>query len=222
VLTLFISHFALVYLDHVAGSGISSQIPSLSYSGTAVFSSQEVSMEIINRHHTTSFFKCMEAFVKVPPRMDGEEYEVCLDSPQEQRSRIICAYLQVLEDLKGHIAAESELPFPKEQIGKAILGELSDGSDEYLRLRLEIAYVLLESFIPDEEFRVIEDFKMASLCAAKLADNGDPASILKSARMTRRANGDSAVRLQEKIYEKMRRRQLQIELFQAGTKEAIF
>ena len=179
-------------------------------------------MEIINRQHTTSFFKCMEAFVKASRTMDGEGYEFCLDSPQEQRSRIICAYFQVLEDLKGPVAADSVLPFHKEQIGQAIIGELADGSEEYLRRRLEIAYVLLESFIPDEEFRVIEDFKIASLCASKLADMGDPASILKSARMTRRANGDSAVRLQEKIYEKMRKRQLQIEQLQEGSQATIF
>jgi len=179
-------------------------------------------MEMINRHHTTSFFECLETFVKVPRVLDGEKCAACPDSPAEERSRIICAYLEVLEDLKGPIAVDSELPFPKEQIGQAILHELAEGSDEYLRRRLEIAYVLLESFIPDEDFRVIEDFKIASLCAAKLADMGDPASILKSARITRRAKGDRAVRLQEKISEEMKKRQLQIDQLHEGGREAIF
>jgi hypothetical protein len=180
-------------------------------------------MEIINRHRATiGFFNCPEAFVKVSQTMDGDEYEICADSPQEQRSRIICAYLQVLEGLKGAAAVDCELPFPKERIGQAILRELADGSDEYSRRQLEIAYVLLESFIPYEEFRVIEDFKNASLRADTLAETGDPTSILQSARIMRRAKGDSAVRLEEKIYEKMRKRQLQIERLHGGGEETIF
>jgi hypothetical protein len=37
----------------------------------------------------------------------------------------------------------------------------------------------------------------------------------------RRAKGDSAVRLEEKIYEKMRKRQLQIKQLQGGSEETI-
>ncbi len=79
-----------------------------------------------------------------------------------------------------------------------------------MRRWLEIAYVLLESFIPYEEYRVIEDFKAASRFAQQIADMGDPTSILRSAGIIRRVNGESAVRLQEKIHEKMTERHLQI------------
>ena len=68
----------------------------------------------------------------------------------------------------------------------------------------------LESFIPYREYRVIEDFKDASLRAQSIADMGDPTSILMSARIMKRAKGESAVRLQEKIYEKMSARRLQL------------
>ena len=80
-----------------------------------------------------------------------------------------------------------------------------------MRRRIEIAYVLLESFIPHEEYRVIEDFKDVSLRAQEAADMGDPTSILRSVRIMSNAKGESAVRLQEKIYEKMKARHLQIQ-----------
>ena len=168
-------------------------------------------METTSRHlHATSFFKCPEAFVKGARAEDGEEYGACLDSTREQRSRIICAYLRVLEDMKGPIGLDSELPCPKEQIGEAISRELADDPEGDLRQQLEIAYVLLESFIPLEDYQVIEDFKNASRFAQQIAETGDPTSILRSAGIIRKANGESAVRLQEKIHEKMSERQLQV------------
>jgi hypothetical protein len=159
----------------------------------------------------TGLFKRPQAFVERLRAEDGEEYRDCLDSTQEQRSRIVCAYLQVVEHMSGPIAVDSELPCPKEQIGQAILRELANDPEGDLRLQLEIAYVLLESFIPYEEYRVIEDFKTASHCAEQIADMGDPTSILRSARIVRKAKGENAVSLQEKIYERMRKRQLQIQ-----------
>jgi hypothetical protein len=183
----------------------------------AFSSSQEFAMEISNGHFcATSFFKRPEAFVRGLRAGDGEECGVFPDSAQERGSRIICAYLQVLEGMRGPIAVDSDLPFPKEQIAQAILRELADGPEGDLRRRLEIAYVLLESFIPFEEYRVIEDFKTVSLCAQQIADMGDPTSILRSARIMRKAKGDSAVVLQEKIYKKMMERQLQIQEIREG------
>ncbi len=141
----------------------------------------------------------------------GEEYEYCRrDLTHERMSRIISAYLLVLEDMKGPIAVDSELPYPKERIGQAILQELADDPENDLRRQLEIAYVRLESFIPYDEYRVIEDFKDVSLRAQEIADMRDPTSILRSARIMSNAKGESAVRFQEKIYEKMTARRLQI------------
>ncbi len=168
-------------------------------------------MEITGRHlFATSLFRCPAVFLKGPRGEDVEGYGACLDSTQEQRCGIICAYLQVLEDMRGPIGVDSELPCPKEQIGEAIFRELADDPEGDLRRRLEIAYVLLESFIPAEEYRVIEDFKTASRFIQQIAGMGDPPSILRSAGIIRKANGERAVRLQEKIYEKMSKRQLQV------------
>lgn len=138
------------------------------------------------------------------------EAGIIRNSTLEQRSSIIYAYLQVLDGVRGPVAVDSALPFPKEQIEQAILDELAEDPESDLRRRLEIAYVLLESFIPFEEYRVIEDFKSASFLAQQIADMGDPVSLLRSARIMRKARGESAVRLQEKIHEKMTARQSQI------------
>ncbi|SPF39251.1 hypothetical protein SBDP1_230041 [Syntrophobacter sp. SbD1] len=175
-------------------------------------------MEICNGHFSaTSAFKHPEVFVKGAPSEEGEFYGFSPDRTQEARCRIICAYLKVLENVRVSVAVDCELPFSKEQIGGAILNELAEDPESDLRRKLEIAYVLLESFIPNEEYQVIEDFKKASLCAQQIADMGDPTSILRSASMVRKARGDSAVRLQEKIYEKMRKRQQQIQALEQGS-----
>ncbi len=169
-------------------------------------------MAITNSNSSvTSFYKCRAPFVEGPPAMGWEEYSGYPISALEQRYRIICAYLQVIEDIKEPIGVDDELPFPKEQIAQAILRELEDDPDCDSRRRLEIAYVLLETFIPIDEYRIIEDFKCASICAQQVAKIGDPTSILRSARIVRMGKGDRAVRLQEKIYEKMMERRLQIQ-----------
>jgi hypothetical protein len=169
-------------------------------------------MAFTNSHcRATSFSNSREPFVEEPLATDGEDYSGFPVAALQQRSRIICAYLQVLEKTRGPVAADDELPFPKEQIAEAILRELEYGSEYDSRRRLEIAYVLLETFIPADEYRIIEEFKAASLSAQLIAEMGDPTSILRSARIVRKVRGDSAVRLQEKIHEKMMERQLQIQ-----------
>ncbi len=175
-------------------------------------------METASGHiPASSFFKAREELIPVTMGECGEEYECChRDLTHERMWRIISAYLLVLEDIKGPIAADSELPFPKELIGQAILQELADDPEGDLRRRLEIAYVRLESFIPYEEYRVIEDFKDVSLRAEEAADMRDPTSILRSVRIMSNAKGESAVRIEEKIYEKMTARHLQIQQLGEG------
>ncbi len=176
-------------------------------------------METANGHiPASSSFKAPEASVPGAMGEYGEEYECRRDITHKRRRRIISAYLRVLEGMKGPIAVDCELPFPKERIGDAILQELADDPESDLRRRLEIAYVQLESFIPYEEYRVIEDFKDASLRSQEIADMRDPTSILRSVRIMSNAKGESAVRFQEKIYEKMKARRLQIQ--QIGKGEA--
>ncbi|HIJ68628.1 MAG TPA: hypothetical protein HPP57_03890 [Deltaproteobacteria bacterium] len=168
-------------------------------------------MEITSGHFSAArLFNCPEAFLKGARAVDEEECGYCPDSTYEQRFRIICAYLKVLEEMRGPLGVDSELPCPKEQIREAIFRELADGPDGDLQHWLEIAYVLLESFIPCEEYRVIEDFKAASRLTQQIAEMGNPASILRSAGIIRRVNGESAVRLQEKIHEKMTKRHLEV------------
>ncbi|SPJ14797.1 hypothetical protein SBDP2_1900002 [Syntrophobacter sp. SbD2] len=168
-------------------------------------------MEITSGHfRATRLFNCPEAFLKGARAEDGEECGYCPDSTLEQRSRIICAYLQVLEEMRGPIGMDSELPCPKEQIREAIFCELANDPGGDTQHWLEIAYVLLESFIPCDEYRVIEDFKAASCFAQQIADMGDPTSILRSAGIIRKVNGKNAVRLQEKIHENMNKRHLEV------------
>jgi len=141
------------------------------------------------------------------PRGKPEAFQ---ESSLEKGSCVVDAYLQVAEAMKTCIGIESELPFPKERIAREIVDKLADYPECDLRRRLEIAYVLLECFIPLEEYRMIEDFKAASFRAQRIAGTGDPLCILRSARIMKKTRGDRAVKLQERIHESMRKRQVEI------------
>ena len=132
------------------------------------------------------------------------------------RSFIISKYLHILERTRGSLAADRELPLPKEQIAEALLGELADDPGGDWTKRLEIAYVLLESFVSYEEYRAVEDFKDASLRAEKIADSRNPSSILKSARIMKNVRGERAVKIQERIHERMEKRQLELLALKKG------
>lgn len=164
-------------------------------------------MESTKNHSNTRAHKAVGAFT----HGTAGERGFFRDPGQQQRWQLICAYLRVLDRTNGPIAVESDLPCPKELIAEAILQELADDPDSDLRRRLEIAYIQLESFIPYRDYRIIEDFKEASQRAQRLADMGDPTSIIRSVRMMRQARGDSAIRLEEKIHERMNARSLQLQ-----------
>ena len=167
-------------------------------------------MEMINGYACVKTSKPNDAFGQVSSADNVELLGEFHDQTREERWQIICAYLRVLDDMRGPIAVDSELPYSKERVAEAILQELADDPEYDLRHHLEIAYVQLESFIPYREYRVIEDFKDASQLAQRIADIGDPTSILRSARIMRKARGESAVRLEEQIYERMRARHLEL------------
>ena len=138
------------------------------------------------------------------------------DMTPELRREIITTYMRTLEQMNGSTGIESDLPYPKELIGRAIVRELIENPESDPKT-LEIAYVQLESFLPFDEFRTLADFKDASRIAQEIADTGDPTSILKSAGIMRRAGGDRAVGIQEKISKKMRERLGQIQQLIAGS-----
>lgn len=130
----------------------------------------------------------------------------CSGIEPERRWQIISAYGRVLENCSSPIEEESSLPYPKELIRQAIYEELTENPLDELRSHLEIAFVQLESFLPHEEFRVMEEFKLAGKLAQEMANSGDPDAIIVCARILKHTKGETAVRIQEDISEKMRRR----------------
>lgn len=128
----------------------------------------------------------------------------------DQRRMIIFDYFQKLEAMMGPTALDSDLPYSKELIRRAILDEIVENPNGELRSQLEIAYVQLESFIPYDEHRAIAEFKAASVLSQEMADTGDPTSIIKSVKMIKREMGDRAVSIQERVSENMMQRLAQI------------
>jgi hypothetical protein len=122
-----------------------------------------------------------------------------------QRCRkIIPAYQKLLGKWHAPVGPESLLPFPKDLIEAAIYRELLDNPFCDQRMHLEVAYARIESFIPDEEYRVLSEFKKVGMFAQKLANNGELHNIVVLARLLTRAKGDRAVMIQERVSEKMR------------------
>ena len=141
---------------------------------------------------------------------------------QKQRREIIAAYGQTLEICCKPVEREADLPFPKGLIRQAIYEELLNSPATDLRAHLEVAYIRLESFIPSDEYRILQEFKSAGALAERKARAGSPESIVASARILKKVKGDRAMVIQEKISRKMQFRMEQIRLinnfvFKAGS-----
>lgn len=119
----------------------------------------------------------------------------------EQRREIISSYSILLERCKAPIAKESDLPWPKDLIEKAICEEIIENPDETVCSQLRTAYVLLESFLSAEDWDAIEYFKLANTLAQEMAESGRPEDIVASARILKTVRGEKAVGIQERIWE---------------------
>ena len=133
-----------------------------------------------------------------------------LERTCRESRKTIASYQKLLEKWRSPIGSESVLPLPKNLIAAAIYQELMDYPTHDRRSEFEIAYVQLESFIPDEEYRILTEFKNADKLALELASTGGPANVLAAGRLLKKARGDSAVRIQRRISWKMRCRLKQI------------
>jgi hypothetical protein len=152
--------------------------------------------------------------MKKPPKgleyMGPVPYYKPLD--QKQRREIIAAYGQTLEKCCKPVEREADLPFPKGMIRQAIFEELLENPATDIRAHLEVGYVRLESFIPSEEYQILQDFKSAGALAESKARAGNPESIVASARVLKSVKGDEAMVIQEKISKQMRLRMEQIRM----------
>ena len=88
--------------------------------------------------------------------------------------------------------------------------QLTDNPTCDRRTDLEIAYVQIEFFIPDGEYWILSEFKNVGTLALEQAATGEPDKIFAAVRLLKKAKGDSAVRIQERISQKMRGRLKQI------------
>ncbi len=144
----------------------------------------------------------------VPQELTGLEctVPVCTELSAARRRQIIAAYGRTLKKYASSVERESILPYPKDLIRQAIHEELQENPETELSHHLEIGFAQLEAFLPEREYRILQEFKAAGKMAETLAQSGDPEDIIKSARFLRKVKGDRAVRIQEKISQKMRAR----------------
>ncbi len=122
----------------------------------------------------------------------------------ERRQGIIASYLETLDSLKSPIRSESELPHSKQAIQTAIVEELVTNPETELRGHLEVAYAEIESFIPAEEYELLQSFKESCSRAEQLAERGDRRGILACSRLMDRSFGEKAVGVLERVSYAMR------------------
>ena len=99
-----------------------------------------------------------------------------------KRRKTIASYQGFLEKRRAPVGPESALPVPKNLIAAAIY----------------------------QEYRILSEFKNADKLALELAATGGPDNILASVRLLKKAQGDSALRIQKTISWKMRCRLEQV------------
>jgi len=127
-----------------------------------------------------------------------------------ERRKTIASYQELLKKWRAPVGPESVLPFPKSLVAAAIYQELMDNPTYDRQTDLEFAYVQIESFISDGEYWILSEFKNAGTLAQKLAVTGKPDNIFAAVRFLKKAKGDIAVMIQERISQKMRGRLKQI------------
>jgi hypothetical protein len=128
----------------------------------------------------------------------------------QHRGEILFRYGQMLERYSSPVGKETDLPYPKELIRKAICDELREDPDSELRSFLEIAFIQLECFLPPDEFKAVQDFKRAGVAAQEMAQSGNPGDIVASAAILSRVKGEKAVSILEKISRKIQKRTREI------------
>ena len=121
-----------------------------------------------------------------------------------KRQRTIASYEELLENWREPVGPESVLPFPKDLIAAVIYRELMDNPTCNRRTDLEVAYVQLESFIPDEKYWILSEFENACALARELAATGQPDYIVAAVRLLKKAKGDSAVGFRKEFFRKCR------------------
>ncbi len=92
----------------------------------------------------------------------------------EPLQEIIDSYSMVLQGLtQAPYHLESELPFPKNSIRRAIASELLKEIIPSDRRILEEAYLQLESFLPPDEFEIVSKFTSLAFDGEVLVDKID-------------------------------------------------
>lgn len=103
-----------------------------------------------------------------------------------KRVEIISAFGAVLEKGKSLVGRESDLPFPKELIRLAMAEELVNPTfclsgyslPETLGV-MEASFIMLESFVSDEEHLQVQRYELVLQSAQQLKDSNDKTSVLE-------------------------------------------
>jgi hypothetical protein len=88
-----------------------------------------------------------------------------------QTKKIVSEYRKLLDDRRYSVGKESDLPFSKDVIRKALVSEFIELKSKSLIREIENAYLELETFISDREFEIIRRYEESVLDKKKMRKN---------------------------------------------------
>ena len=127
-----------------------------------------------------------------------------------ERMRIISDYGAVLENNIFSVGRDSDLPFPKELIREALSQEILNPTNIATLNALDIGFLELESFLPDEEYRLVTKFWQAVNNAEEMIDTGDTKSIKEIVPLIKERD-EAVLEILRKISEQQETRLRQLE-----------
>lgn len=139
------------------------------------------------------------------PSVDRETlawvFEYNLAKNQRLRWDIIKSYGKVLGDKKGTYGRESDLPYSKELIRKAIVMELLTNTekDEKITNALETSYLCLEDFLSDDEFKSAQPFYGAMGNAYEKIKGGIQVDPVEMAQSMIKEDGGKSIIMDGKV-----------------------
>ena len=86
-----------------------------------------------------------------------------------RRMEIIFAYGVALENRQFPVGRETDLPFPKDLISEALSQELLSPSNPEMLNPLGVAFLGLESFISEDEYKIVIQYEQTIASAQKVA-----------------------------------------------------
>ncbi len=127
------------------------------------------------------------------------------------RAEVLRSYGTILAKSKNTVALKKSLPFQREVIEQAILDELRTNPHIELREQLKVAFLSLDIFVADEEFKIAKEYEHITEKVTALPHTAD--AELRELFSAMELVAESYVRMQRQVQEKQQESNLRLVAF---------